>query len=171
MMGVNYYRCWILHQNVGVWIYFLLCLFYNSLQVADTEGTETSSQMGSDWSLIGRLLDRISLITFSVIYCVLFIAYYSYYLWTIPGKFRRKHTVTCVSNFTMWSCALRRGCASPPVGINIKTQLLLIFLNYLMTPFQLHCFIALNRNLRISEIFRNVYGSYDYIFSGLYPRN
>jgi hypothetical protein len=58
----------------------LLLYFQQPQQVADTEGAETSTQMGSNWRLIGSLLDRISFITFSVIYCVLFIAYYSYYL-------------------------------------------------------------------------------------------
>jgi len=73
--------------------------------------------MGSNWSLIGSLLDRISFITFSLVYCVLFIAYYSYYLWTVPYKFRRKHTLTSVSHVTTRSCALRRSCASQHVGI------------------------------------------------------
>jgi hypothetical protein len=142
-----------------VWINFLLCFFYNSVQVTDTEGTETSSQIGSNWSLIGRLLDRISFITFSVIYCVLFIAYYSYYLWTVLYKFRHKHTVTSISHVTMRSCLLRRSCTSPPAGINTETQLLYFFSNYLTTPFQLYCLIAMKRNIRVPEIFRNVYGS------------
>lgn len=67
-------------MTVSVNLFSSLLFLFKSLQVADTEGTETSSQMELNWSLIGRLLDRISLITFGVIYCVLFISYYSYYL-------------------------------------------------------------------------------------------
>jgi hypothetical protein len=51
-----------------------------SVQVADMENFETSSEVGPNWHLIGRMLDRMSFLAFAVTYFVLLIVYYLYYL-------------------------------------------------------------------------------------------
>jgi len=63
--------------------YLYLCFFvfvHISVQVMDTEGDEASSEVVPTWRLVGRLLDRISFLAFSVIYFILLIAYYLYYV-------------------------------------------------------------------------------------------
>ncbi|XP_023726357.1 neuronal acetylcholine receptor subunit alpha-5 isoform X2 [Cryptotermes secundus] len=58
----------------------LLIFLHHPHQVADRDDFETSSEVGPNWRLIGRLLDRMSFLAFTVTYFVLLIVYYLYYL-------------------------------------------------------------------------------------------
>jgi hypothetical protein len=51
-----------------------------SVQVAGMDDLDTSSEVGPNWRLIGRLVDRMSFLAFAVTYFVLLIVYYLYYL-------------------------------------------------------------------------------------------
>jgi hypothetical protein len=63
-------------------LFFVRIIF---VQVADMDDSETS-EVRPNWRLIGRLVDRMSFLTFAVTYFVLLIVYYLYYLWVSPYR-------------------------------------------------------------------------------------